>query len=131
MTLLKVESGAARTTFGLEHLIVVLLVIVFVVIQVYELQAALQIFFSCFSSTVILIVFLMVVMSRYTSAKLHIKGVIGIEIEGPGGELYVKLKQGTMLPDCDFETGSCGWNDAVELNSTEFFRFTRTKGWKQ
>ena len=31
MTLLKVESGAARTTFGLEHLIVVLLVIVFVV----------------------------------------------------------------------------------------------------
>ena len=32
MTLLKVESGAARTTFGLEHLIVVLLVIVFVVI---------------------------------------------------------------------------------------------------
>ena len=111
--------------------IVVLIVIVFVVIQVYELQAALQIFFSCFSSTVILIVFLMVVMSRYTSAKLHIKGVIGIEIEGPGGELYVKLKQGTMLPDCDFETGSCGWNDAVELNSTEFFRFTRTKGWKQ
>ena len=111
--------------------IVVLIVIVFVVIQVYELQAALQIFFSCFSSTVILIVFLMVVMSRYTSAKLHIKGVIGIEIEGPGGELYVKLKQGTMLPDCDFETGSCGWNDAVELNSTEFFRFTRTKGSKQ
>ena len=111
--------------------IVVLIVIVFVVIQVYELQAALQIFFSCFSSTVILIVFLMVVMSRYTSAKLHIKGVIGIEIEGPGGELYVKLKQGTMLPDCDFEAGSCGWNDAVELNSTEFFRFTRTKGWKQ
>ena len=111
--------------------IVVLIVIVFVVIQVYELQAALQIFFSCFSSTVILIVFLMVVISRYTSAKLHIKGVIGIEIEGPGGELYVKLKQGTMLPDCDFETGSCGWNDAVELNSTEFFRFTRTKGWKQ
>ena len=73
----------------------------------------------------------MIVISRYTSAKLHIKGVIGIEIEGPGGELYVKLKQGTMLPDCDFETGSCGWNDAVELNSTEFFRFTRTKGWKQ
>ena len=73
----------------------------------------------------------MIVISRYTSAKLHIKGVIGIEIEGPGGELYVKLKQGTMLPDCDFETGSCGWNDAVELNSTEFFRFTRTKGSKQ
>ena len=84
-----------------------------------------------FSSTVIVIVVIMVVICRYTSAKLHIKGVIGIEIEGPGGELYVKLKQGTMLPDCDFETGSCGWNDAVELNSTEFFRFTRTKGSKQ
>ena len=64
----------------------------------------------------------------YTTATLHIKGVIGIEVEGPGGELYVKLKQGTVLPDCDFETTSCGWNDAVELNSTEYFRFTRTKG---
>ena len=64
----------------------------------------------------------------YTTAKLHIKGILGIEVEGPGGELYVKLKQGTVLPDCDFETNSCGWNDAVELNSTEFFRFARTKG---
>ena len=58
----------------------------------------------------------------YTNAKLHIKGILGIEVEGPGGELYVKLKQGTMLPDCDFEMNSCGWNDAVELNSTEYFR---------
>ena len=64
----------------------------------------------------------------YTTAKLHIKAVLGIEVEGPGGELYVKLKQGTMLPDCDFETNSCGWNDAVELNSTEYFKFARTKG---
>ena len=64
----------------------------------------------------------------YKTAKLHIKGVLGIEVEGPGGELYVKLKQGTVLPDCDFETSSCGWNDAVALNSTEYFRFTRTKG---
>ena len=86
---------------------------------------------TIFLLIVIVIVVITVVTSRYTSAKLHIKGVIGIEIEGPGGELYVKLKQGTMLPDCDFETGSCGWNDAVELNSTEFFRFARTKGWKQ
>ena len=64
----------------------------------------------------------------YTTAKLHIKGILGIEVEGPGGELYVKLKQGTVLPDCDFEENSCGWNDAVELNSTQFFRFARTKG---
>ena len=64
----------------------------------------------------------------YTTAKLHIKGILGIEVEGPGGELYVKLKQGTVLPDCDFEENSCGWNDVVQLNSTQFFRFARTKG---
>ena len=34
-----------------------------------------------------------------------------------------------VLPNCDFELEDlCGWGYAIELNSTEFFHFTRTKG---
>lgn len=33
-----------------------------------------------------------------------------------------------MLPDCDFETETCGWNSVVELNATEYFHFVRMQG---
>ena len=32
------------------------------------------------------------------------------------------------LPSCDFETDQCGWSSVVELNTTHWFHFDRTKG---
>ena len=34
----------------------------------------------------------------------------------------------TVLPDCDFETETCGWNSVIELNGTKYFHFVRMQG---
>ena len=61
MTLLKVESGVARTTFGLEHLIVVLLVIVFVV----TITIIILIILNIISVVIIIIAILIIVDMIY------------------------------------------------------------------
>ena len=34
----------------------------------------------------------------------------------------------SVLPDCNFEIDTCGWNTVAELNVTKYFKFFQTKG---